>query len=113
MAGKTQMLKGVLEGCILEIVSQEETYGYAICEELVQAGFSHINEGIVYPILIRLEKKGLLASEKRPSPYGPKRKYYRLTKSGEGERKEFIRHWTETRVRVDQILERRENGENA
>lgn len=113
MAGKTQMLKGVLEGCILEIVSQEETYGYAICEELVQAGFSHVNEGIVYPILIRLEKKGLLSAEKRPSPFGPKRKYYRLTEQGEEERLEFIRHWKETRGRVDQILERREMSENA
>lgn len=112
MAGQTQMLKGVLEGCILEIVSQEETYGYAICEELVKAGFSHVNEGIVYPILIRLEKKKLLTAEKRPSPYGPKRKYYQLTAEGEKELGEFIYHWTETRGRVDQILERRISDEN-
>lgn len=112
MAGLTQMLKGVLEGCILEIVSQDETYGYAICEELVQAGFSHVNEGIVYPILIRLEKKGLLKAEKRPSPYGPKRKYYQLTEIGEQELQEFVLRWTETRERVDQILERRMSDEN-
>lgn len=113
MAKQTQMLKGVLEGCILEIISQEETYGYAVCEQLVQAGFSHINEGIVYPILIRLEKKGWLLAEKRPSPYGPKRKYYRLTEMGERERNEFILHWMETKGRVDQILERRISDENA
>ena len=112
MAKQTQMLKGVLEGCILEIVSQEESYGYAVCEQLIQAGFSHINEGIVYPILIRLEKKGWLQSEKRPSPYGPKRKYYQLTEMGKKERNEFILHWTETKGRVDQILERRIGNEN-
>jgi PadR family transcriptional regulator PadR len=106
------MLKGVLEGCILEIVSQKETYGYAICDQLVQAGFSHVNEGIVYPILIRLEKKGWLQSEKRPSPYGPKRKYYQLTDQGRDELEAFVHHWTETRGRVDQILERRMGDEN-
>lgn len=112
MAKQTQMLKGVLEGCILEIVSQEETYGYAVCEQLIQAGFSHINEGIVYPILIRLEKKGWLQAEKRPSPYGPKRKYYQLTEMGKQERMEFILRWTETSRRVNQILERRISDEN-
>ncbi|BES63708.1 PadR family transcriptional regulator [Gottschalkiaceae bacterium SANA] len=113
MAKQTQMLKGVLEGCILEIVSQEESYGYSICQQLIQAGFSHINEGIVYPILIRLEKKGWLQAEMRPSPYGPKRKYYRLTEMGQEERSEFILNWNKTKGRVDQILEGRISGENA
>ncbi|MBM6839367.1 PadR family transcriptional regulator, partial [Clostridium saudiense] len=53
MANSTQMLKGLLEGCILKIVSNNETYGYAVCEKLMQYGFEDISESSVYPILIR------------------------------------------------------------
>lgn len=59
MANSTQMLKGLLEGCILKIVSNGETYGYEVCEKLINYGFEDISEGSVYPILIRLEKKKL------------------------------------------------------
>ena len=82
MSNSTQMLKGLLEGCILKIVSQNETYGYDICERLNTFGFEHINEGIVYPILTRLEKKKLIYSVKKDSPFGPKRKYFYLTDQG-------------------------------
>ena len=60
MANSTQILKGLLEGCILKIVNNNETYGYQICEKLTVYGFQEVSEGSVYPILIRLEKKKLL-----------------------------------------------------
>ena len=47
----SQMLKGVLEGCILEIISRQETYGYEIAETLSGYGFGRIAEGTIYPLL--------------------------------------------------------------
>ena len=57
MANSTQILKGLLEGCILKIVSNHETYGYKICERLTAYGFQEISEGSVYPILIKIGKE--------------------------------------------------------
>lgn len=56
----TEMLKGILEGCVLEIISQKETYGYEITRKLNAMGFTDIVEGTVYTILIRLKKISLL-----------------------------------------------------
>jgi PadR family transcriptional regulator PadR len=105
MADTTQMLKGLLEGCILKIISQKETYGYAICEELNRYEFDELNEGTVYPILIRLEKNKLIYSVKKDSPLGPKRKYFYLTKEGENQLKNFIVNWRSMQARVNRIIE--------
>lgn len=55
----SQMLKGTLSGCILAIISREETYGYEIAEKLSGYGFGKIAEGTIYPLLLRLEKTDL------------------------------------------------------
>lgn len=104
----TQMLKGVLEGCILKIISKRETYGYAICEALNNFGFNDLNEGTVYPILIRLEKNKLIYSEKKSSPFGPKRKYYYLSQSGKEQLQNFISDWHNMKMKVDHIIEEEE-----
>ncbi|WP_291580305.1 PadR family transcriptional regulator [Clostridium sp. UBA6640] len=105
MANTTQILKGLLEGCILNIVSKNETYGYEICEKLIEFGFKDISEGSVYPILIRLEKKKSLYSIMKKSPLGPMRKYYYLTEEGMEELKEFISSWGEIKRNIDNVLE--------
>lgn len=89
----TEMLKGVLEGCVLEIISRETTYGYEITQQLRDQGFSDVVEGTVYTILIRLEKNELVSIEKKPSEVGPPRKFYSLTKAGEQELKTFWVKW--------------------
>ena len=104
MANTTQILKGLLEGCILEIVNKKETYGYEICETLIGFGFEEITEGSVYPILIRLEKKSLIYSIMKESPFGPMRKYYYITKSGELELMEFINSWKEIKRNIDTVF---------
>lgn len=86
----TEMLKGVLEGCVLEIISRESTYGYDITQQLRGRGFTDVVEGTVYTILIRLEKNKLVSTEKRPSEVGPPRKFYSLTDDG---RRELISFW--------------------
>ena len=105
VSNSTQMLKGLLEGCILKIVSNGETYGYEVCEKLINYGFEDISEGSVYPILIRLEKKKLLYSVMKKSPLGPMRKYYYLTEEGKCELNEFINTWNTVKRNVKNVLE--------
>ena len=105
MARDTQLLKGLLEGCILALLDREVTYGYRVVELLGQSGFKEPQEATVYPILNRLEKKGLLKSEKRPSELGPPRKYYSLTPAGDVELKEFKFEWETMKKTADGLLE--------
>lgn len=88
-----QLLKGVLEGCILGITSKGETYGYEIVECLHEFGFKDVLEGTIYPILLRLEKRGSLVSEYRKSDIGPMRKYLIITESGKKELEDFQDSW--------------------
>ncbi len=53
---KSQLMKGILENCILKILEKDETYGYEIARQLQEYGFSDIKEGTLYPLLLRLEK---------------------------------------------------------
>lgn len=104
MSGSTQILKGLLEGCILDIVNKNETYGYEICEKLIDFGFDGISEGSVYPILIRLEKKKLIYSVMKKSPLGPMRKYYYITEEGKDELNEFIEAWSKIQNNINNVL---------
>ncbi|QDK69997.1 PadR family transcriptional regulator [Lactococcus protaetiae] len=89
----TEMLKGVLEGCVLEIIGQGETYGYEITQKLRALGFDDVVEGTVYTITLRLERKNLVTIEKKPSTMGPPRKWYTLSTSGQQERQSFWEKW--------------------
>jgi len=93
MSVATQLKKGVLEGCILKQIEKGETYGYQICEDLAKNGFADIGEGTVYPILVRLEKKGLLDVTVKASPLGPKRKYFKLSDEGRAYLAHFAAEW--------------------
>lgn len=104
MANSSQLLKGILEGCILKIISKQEIYGYELYSSLKATGFEDLSEGTLYPLLIRLEKNGLLVSVARDSPLGPKRKYYSLTQSGEQELSEFCKSWYKISESVNKTL---------
>lgn len=91
----SQMLKGILEGCILKVISSKETYGYEISQELKKYGFSKISEGTIYPLLLRLEKNNFIVAEYRESSSGPKRKYFSITPTGTKELIEFFISWQE------------------
>ncbi len=101
----SQMLKGTLEGCVLAILRQEERYGYEISQTLERYGFGRIPEGTVYPLLLRLEKRGSIIASFRASPEGPQRKYYALTELGQKELAEFFRNYRELTGAVDQLIE--------
>ncbi|MDU0396644.1 hypothetical protein KF146HA_00063 [Lactococcus lactis] len=70
----SQMLKGILQGCLLILINQRPYYGYAISQELSKYGFSDIPKGTIYPLLTSMEKKGLILGKIEPSKEGPQRK---------------------------------------
>lgn len=110
MINQAQLLKGLLEGCILKIISRGETYGYQITEDLNNYGLKSLNEGSVYPVLIRLQKKGLLKSQSKASPLGPKRKYFTLTPLGLEALNEFISIWEDLSGVVSTIMKGENHG---
>lgn len=79
---KSQMRKGVLEYCILTIISRQEVYTTDILETLRQANMLVV-EGTLYPLLSRLKNNGLLKYRWQESTDGPPRKYFSLTEEGE------------------------------
>lgn len=101
---KAQLMKGILEGCILKIIEREETYGYEIVSRLQEYGFSDAKEGTLYPLLLRLEKKKLIKGTFKESPLGPKRKYYALTDEGKKYVVQFYTAWQEISESVKQIF---------
>ena len=101
----TEMLKGTLEGCVLEIIGNEETYGYAITRRLNDLGFGDVVEGTVYTILLRLEKNKLVQVTKRASEKGPPRKFYRLNDAGREELGRFWAKWQYVSSRIDKLKE--------
>lgn len=101
----SQMLKGLLEGAILKIISRHETYAYEISEILNEYGFGDISEGTIYPMLLRLQKKGLIESVSRASSSGPNRKYYYLTSEGKEYGNEFTEQWHALTSAMQQLFE--------
>jgi len=100
------LLKGILEGCTLALLDAQDTYGYSVVERLRESGFSDVREATVYPILKRLEQKGLLSYKHHPSQLGPPRKVYALTEAGRRELLSFTQSWQKIRSVVDSLIVR-------
>ncbi len=83
---KAQMRKGVLEYCILSVLSRNDAYASDIINELKEAKMIVV-EGTLYPLLTRLKNSGLLSYRWEESTLGPPRKYYELSLKG----KEFLK----------------------
>lgn len=101
----TEMLKGVLEGIVLSILSTRPAYGYEITAQLRAQGFSDIAEGTVYALLVRIEQRGFVDVEKVPSEKGPPRKVYSLNAQGREYLEEFWSTWTFLTERLEQLHE--------
>ncbi|WP_096270929.1 PadR family transcriptional regulator [Paucisalibacillus globulus] len=104
MSLRSQLLKGVLEGCILSIINRQSTYGYELSVRLQEFGLSDVSEGSIYPILLRLQKEKLIEGTMQKSDLGPKRKYYHLTEDGQHALREFMEQWENIKLPVDNIL---------
>ncbi|MBP3482056.1 MAG: PadR family transcriptional regulator [Alistipes sp.] len=103
---KAQMRKGILEYCILAIISREDSYAPKIIAELKQAQMIVV-EGTLYPILTRQKNAGLLTYRWEESPQGPPRKYYMLTDKGRAHLAALDEAWNEM---VEQIKTIRNKG---
>lgn len=101
---KAQMRKGVLEFCILSILSDGEHYPTEIIERMKQARLLVV-EGTLYPLLTRLKNDGLLSYRWVESQSGPPRKYFTLTPDGKVFLKELIDGWKELTDSVNQIID--------
>ena len=99
----TELLKGVLEGCVMQILAHGQSYGYQIVRALNAVGFTSVSEGTVYPILVRLERKQLVDVERVASELGPPRRVYTLNATGQVAMQAFWRRWEYVVDKVSQI----------
>lgn len=91
---QTQMRRGILEFCILSVISRGEIYASDILSELKEAKLIVV-EGTLYPLLTRLKNAGLLQYNWKESLQGPPRKYYELTEMGRIFLRELEKTWQE------------------
>jgi PadR family transcriptional regulator PadR len=90
----SEWLRGVLEVCVLRVLADGETYGYAIASRLADNGLGVVKGGTLYPLLNRLESAGFVAAQWRAGDGGPGRKYYLLTDAGHLELQSTADKWS-------------------
>jgi PadR family transcriptional regulator, regulatory protein PadR len=102
---KAQMRKGILEYCILSVLSRNSCYASDIIKELKEAEVIVV-EGTLYPLLTRQKNAGLLSYRWEESQQGPPRKYYELTEAGRTYLRDLDKSWKELVDSVNQIRTR-------
>lgn len=102
---QVQMRKGILEFCILHIISRGEVYASDMLEELTAAKIMVV-EGTLYPLLTRLKNSGFLDYKWVESNSGPPRKYYVLTDAGRQFLISLQITWDELAESIDQIIKK-------
>jgi len=105
---QVQLKKGVLELCVLALLSRGDGYAYDIAAQLAQA--IDMGEGTIYPLMRRLQQDGLVDTYLQESASGPPRKYYRLTKAGEASLASQKSEWAAFTRAVDAILNDQARG---
>lgn len=100
---KSQMRKGILEYCILVIISRKESYATDILDILRRADLLVV-EGTVYPLLTRMKNNGLLDYRWEESAGGPPRKYFRLTSEGHRLLEQLDTEWRSISTSIDTII---------
>ena len=99
---KVQMRKGLLEYCILAILSREDSYASSILAKLKQSEMIVV-EGTLYPLLTRQKNQGFLNYRWEESPQGPPRKYYTITEKGLEYLHQFDLAWVELTDQIETI----------
>ena len=90
----TEWLRALLPLCVLAVIAEQETYGYAIAQRLHAGGLGVIKGGTLYPVLNRLEQDGLVTSSWREGVGGPGRKFFAATPAGRAHLAERTTAWT-------------------
>ncbi|MGB1294794.1 MAG: PadR family transcriptional regulator [Flavobacteriales bacterium] len=107
---KAQMRKGVLEYCILSLLSNKDAYASEILKSLKEAKLLVV-EGTIYPLLTRLKNGGLLSYRWEESLSGPPRKYYTLTENGHLFLKELKSTWEQLNNAVGMLTSLKQEGD--
>lgn len=97
-----QFKKGVLELCVLSILSRKDCYGYELVSDISEN--ITISEGTIYPLLRRLTKEGFFETYLKESTEGPPRKYYKLTERGHEVKVELENEWFRFVEGVDSLI---------
>src|ERR1700758_2482087 len=100
----SQLLRGVLDLCLLATVAEEPAYGYEMTKRLRERGLSVVGEGSIYPLLARLERDGLVETYRAESEGGPPRKYYRASTLGQRALETGVDEWASVRDAIDAVL---------
>ncbi len=103
----SRLLRGILDACLLALVTERDRYGYELAAALHDAGLPIVRDGSIYPLLARLERRGLLTSYRTPAAGGPPRRYYRITDEGRTELAAARTVWREVATGVDAVIGRR------
>jgi len=100
----SQLLKGVLDMCLLAVIAEEPSYGYEMVRKLMDRGLDLVSEGTIYPALSRMQRNGLIESYLVASAEGPARKYYRLKDTGATALDEWSDAWRRLSNGVEHVL---------
>lgn len=103
-ARRSQLLRGVLDLCLLAVMEEGPAYGYEMTKRLGARGLSIVGEGSIYPLLGRLEREGLVETYRKASDGGPPRKYYRASAEGRRALAAGVSEWRTTRDALDTVL---------
>lgn len=98
----TQLKKGVLEMVVLSKISNKDSYGYDIYQEINH--YMSISESTIYPILRKLTRDGLCSTYLRESNEGPPRKYFKITRHGADRLKELKLDWNKFERVVNNMI---------
>lgn len=105
MDHRSQLLKGVLDMCLLAIISEEPSYGYEMADKLSHRGLELNSEGSIYPTLSRMQRSSLIEGYfVETDGSGPPRKYYRIAPEGAQKLAEWREEWSSLSKGVDQVL---------
>ena len=97
-----QLKKGVLEMCVLALLSHGDNYAYDIASRMAEA--VGMGEGTIYPLMRRMQNDGLVTTYLQESGSGPPRKYYEITKTGALTLKSQVQDWLAFETAVKTIL---------
>jgi PadR family transcriptional regulator PadR len=105
MERSSQLLRGVLDMCLLALIAEEPSYGYEMVRKLEERHLPLVSEGSIYPSLSRLQRQDLVEGYLVEVPGGgPPRKYYRIRPEGKERLDEWQTEWNELAVGVDSVL---------
>jgi PadR family transcriptional regulator, regulatory protein PadR len=106
----SQLRKGLVELLVLAALRREELYGYQLLQRLAEMEGLALTESTLYPVLGRLAGDALVAVRQEPSPSGPPRRYYRLTRAGQKRLDEMLAHWRAVNGSIEQLASDRKGA---